>query len=92
MATRFTTKQFPRSRQLSLQGLELCYVEYEKVKEYVISLALKRLRRVLKVKGTISLAWHEATEIADSDLLSNLHASGKIQCAKECPPWVVYVR
>lgn len=92
MATRFQAKQFPASQQLSLQGLELCYVEYEKVKEYVLALAHKRLRRALKPEDSGLLAWHKATAIADSDLLSTLHAYGKVQCWKEAPPWVVLVR
>lgn len=92
MTKRSYIKHFPTDRQLSLAGLELCFIDYVDVKEYVTDLAYKRLRRALKTKGTLSLEWHEATSIADSDLLRLLHAYGKIQCAKECPPWVVYIQ
>ena len=92
MTKRSYIKDFPTSRQLSLMGLELYYFDYDDVKQYVINLAHKRLRRALKAKGTLSLAWHEATAVADTDLLHTLHGHGKIECAKECPPWVVYIR
>lgn len=83
--------EFAPGTQLSLMGLELRYVEFEIVRDWVIQLAYKRLRRAIKTKGTISLAWHEATAIADTDLLNTLRSLRKIETARECPPWVVYV-
>lgn len=68
-------------------------INYDAVRGFVISLAHRRLRAALKASvGRISLDYHEATKIADSDLLSILHAYGKIQVCREAPPYVVYVR
>lgn len=91
MPRQFTSREFPAHQQLSVIGLELCYVEFEAARDYVINLAHIRLRRALKAKGSLSLAWHEATRIADTDLLKTLHSRGKVQLARECPPWTVYV-
>jgi len=85
------SREFPKSQQLSLAGLELYYVDYDAARAYVIDLAHRRLRRALSTSGRISLLWHEATRIADPDLLHTLHCYGKVQCVRECPPWVVYV-
>lgn len=91
MMTKRLLKQFPPNLQLSLLGLELVYVDYDNTKEYVIKLAHKRLRRATKAKGGTSLAWFEATQIADTDLLNTLRSRNLIKVWRECPPWVVYV-
>jgi hypothetical protein len=88
-----TARDFPTWEQLSVSGLAFYYqINYDAVRAFVISLAERRLRRAVKASGRISLDYHEATKIADSDLLSNLHAYGKIQVCREAPPYVVYVR
>lgn len=90
---KFSARDFPKAQQLSLMGLESSYsLNYDAARAYVIDLAARRLRAAQKKSGKSYLTWNEATDVADSGLLHTLHCYNYLRCAKECPPWVVYVR
>lgn len=88
-----SARDFPTWEQLSVVGLASYYmINYDAVREFLIKLAHRRLRRAAKVAPGGMLYYQDALLIADRDLLSILRAYGKIRVCREAPPYVVYVK